>query len=131
MSRKALKTLLIAAELRYKTVYTRQPAISVGGIEMAQSSTKFQPGQSGNPGGRPAVVKTIQALAREHTEEAIQALREALKHPSTRVAAATALLDRGYGRPMQTQQLRVIRSFSDLTDEELRMLEASILAEAD
>jgi hypothetical protein len=91
-------------------------------------ATCFKPGQSGNPLGRPAVVKTLQALARE---QAIQALVAALKHPSTRVSAATALLDRGYGRPIQTQHTRVIRSASDLTDEELAAIIAGGEAEED
>jgi hypothetical protein len=43
----------------------------------------------------------------------------ALKVSGTQVAAAIALLDRGYGRPVQTANVRVIRSLSDLTSEEL------------
>jgi HEAT repeat protein len=77
-------------------------------------------------------VKNLQALAREHTEEAIDALIAALKHPAIRVSAATALLDRGYGRPIQTTSHRVIRSVADLTDQELGALLASEeAAEAD
>jgi hypothetical protein len=88
-------------------------------------ATTFKPGQSGNPGGRPAVLKNLQALAREHTEEAIEALVVALKYPATRVAAATTLLDRGYGRPVQTLNQRIIRSVADLSDEELHSILAS------
>ena len=85
---------------------------------------KFKPGQSGNPGGRPAVVKNIQELARAHTADAIAALVAALKEPRERVAAATALLDRGYGRPEQTHTVRRITRIEDLTDEELANLAA-------
>ena len=56
------------------------------------------PGRSGNPAGRP---KGIEALAREHTAAAIQALVEALKRPKEAVPAAVALLDRGWGKPKQ------------------------------
>jgi len=65
---------------------------------------KFAPGHSGNPTGRPAVVAEITALARAHTAEAINTLVEICQKGSSeaaRVAAANALLDRGYGRPPQ------------------------------
>jgi len=47
----------------------------------------------------------IKSLARTHTESAINVLagimREAESAPAARVAAATALLDRGWGKPTQ------------------------------
>ena len=55
-------------------------------------------GRSGNPAGR---AKGLEALAREHTAEAIAALVAALKRPKEAVPAAVALLDRGWGRPVQ------------------------------
>jgi hypothetical protein len=62
----------------------------------------FQPGQSGNPAGRKKQdERGIQALAREHTAAAINALVLALKSPRERVPAAVALLDRGWGKPVQ------------------------------
>ena len=57
-----------------------------------------------NPGGRPRVNHDIVALARQYTEEALQALHDALKDPRSKVAAAQALLDRGYGRAIQRQE---------------------------
>lgn len=92
---------------------------------------KFKPGQSGNPGGRPTVVKTIQHMAREKTPEVIKALLAALERPRERVAAATVLLAYGYGRPVQATNVRVIRSIQDLTGEELDMLETAALEEAE
>jgi HEAT repeat protein len=68
-------------------------------LAVPRSSTSFQPGQSGNPAGRP---KGIEALAREHTPAAIAALVDALRSPKERVPAAVALLDRGWGKPSQT-----------------------------
>jgi hypothetical protein len=61
----------------------------------------FQPGQSGNPGGMKKGTADIKELARQHAEAAINALVAALDDPKQRVAAATALLDRGYGKPKQ------------------------------
>jgi HEAT repeat protein len=48
----------------------------------------------------------IEALARTYTPEAIKALVSALKEPRERVAAAVALLNRGYGLPGQVVDLR-------------------------
>lgn len=63
----------------------------------------WKPGQSGNPGGRHKGIAEVAAAARECTEVAITALREVAQSgpPAARVAAASALLDRGYGRPQQ------------------------------
>jgi hypothetical protein len=58
-------------------------------------------GVSGNPFGRPRVVADIQDLARQHGPEAILTLVECLKDPKHKVAAAIALLDRGFGRVTQ------------------------------
>lgn len=68
----------------------------------------FKKGQSGNPGGRPAIIladgRTLTDLAREHTAEAVETLVEVAssgESEAARVSAATALLDRGWGRPRQ------------------------------
>ena len=64
---------------------------------------RFKPGQSGNPGGRPKDVGPIKELAKQHTEEAILTLVKGLnfKGERARIAAAEALLDRGWGKPSQ------------------------------
>jgi len=87
---------------------------SEGMVIMAENSGRtakggcgrpFQPGQSGNPGGRPKALAEVRDLARQHTAAAIRALLDVMqssKNPSARVAAATALLDRGWGKATQS-----------------------------
>ena len=66
----------------------------------------FQPGNCANPGGRPKLpedVKHVREIARQYTMDAIDGLLEALKTGSgpAKVAAANALLDRGWGKAEQ------------------------------
>jgi len=94
---------------------------------MAKTRTSFVKGQSGNPAGKPAIAKHIKDLAREHTDEAVQALIKALGNSGERVHAATILLAYGYGRPQQTINVRKIKSIDDLDEEELSILAATPL----
>ena len=74
-------------------------------------------GESGNPGGRPKGLGEIREIARAHTDAAINVLVGVMgddeASPSARVAAASALLDRGWGRPAQTLDLKSQISLSD------------------
>jgi hypothetical protein len=63
---------------------------------------RFEKGHSGNPGGRPKAYGELRDLARQHTDLALQTLVEIAAHgenESARVTAASALLDRGWGKP--------------------------------
>jgi hypothetical protein len=88
----------------------------------------FRKGQSGNPGGRPAVSGELRALARERTPEAMNVLTEIMRDPKTPAAALVSacreLLDRGYGRPDSSVNARIEEvtpepDLENLTDAEL------------
>jgi hypothetical protein len=69
------------------------------------AAPRFQPGQTGNPGGRPKILADVQELARCYTKKAIETLAAIMQNektpPAARVSAASAILDRGYGKPPQ------------------------------
>ena len=63
----------------------------------------FKPGQSGNPAGYSKAYAEFRRACQERTPQSLAALVKALKNPRTAVAAAEAILDRGWGRPAQPQ----------------------------
>jgi hypothetical protein len=79
----------------------------------------FKPGISGNPGGRPKG-KGIAALAREHTDKAMEVLVAGMgdDDPRVRVAAAKEVLDRGWGKPL-TMTADVTKRLDEFTDDDL------------
>ena len=93
-------------------------------------------GQSGNPGGRPKVVGEVRDLAREQTGTAIATLTDICRNgrsESARVAAAVALLDRGWGRAVASTDLTlttVIKPVELMTDEEIMARIAELETEA-
>ena len=93
----------------------------------------------GRPGGcRSSVIPNLVIEARKFSALAVDTLVELTKdnYPgSTRFAAATALLDRGYGRPAQSLDLHlsadaITKRLSDMTDAELAALEQRMIAAA-
>jgi hypothetical protein len=114
-------------------------------------STSFKSGISGNPGGRPKRAQTIEArriivdvkaLARECAPEAISTLEEIMLDPkapsAARIGAATAILDRAFGKPGQAVAVSgAIASFdfTRLSDEDLveykRLLEKVMISDQD
>lgn len=94
---------------------------------MIPNAKKFQPGVSGNPGGRP---KGIAAKAREHADKAVEVLVAGMADQDARVriAAAKEILDRGYGKPL-TMTADVTNKIEDFDDESLDAA-ISVLKEA-
>ena len=68
----------------------------------------FVKGQSGNPGGRPKECAEVKDLAREYGPEAVERPAVLMRGDDPRVAvsACQALLDRGYGKPTQTTDIK-------------------------
>ena len=65
---------------------------------------RFQKGESGNPGGRPALPADIREAFKAKAPQALEVLTRCLQSGDDRIAmmAAQAILDRGYGKPTQS-----------------------------
>lgn len=72
---------------------------------MAKGVKGFPPGTSGNPAGRPKGLDAMIKVAQSHFEEAFACLHAIMmdtkEETKYRIEAATAILDRGYGKPAQ------------------------------
>ena len=68
----------------------------------------FQKGQSGNPGGRSKLPADIREAFKAKAPEALEVLTRCLQSDDDRIAmmAAQAILDRGYGKPTQSIDVR-------------------------
>ena len=82
---------------------------------------KWKPGESGNPRGMDPGIAHVRELARQFTPEAIETLVEIMGDTdatkAARVAAANALLDRGWGKPDQSVSIDGGQSLLSILDE--------------
>lgn len=64
----------------------------------------FQPGQSGNPNGRPKMSPEVKAALEKNTMKAINILIKLMgsKDEDIKLKAANSILDRSLGKPTQT-----------------------------
>ncbi len=100
---------------------------------MRDGKGRWVKGTSGNAGGRPRQLSHVVELARQHTTEAINTLATIVADqkasPSARSAAASVLLDRGWGKPVVPIELPDDRSVEELTTEVVEALVKAQLCE--
>lgn len=87
-------------------------------------ATRFKPGVSGNPNGRPKKAQQIVEKAQDNAEKALEALIKLMGSDDERVklAAAMAILDRGLGKPKQTIEDGRKQEIGDYSTDELRAI---------
>jgi hypothetical protein len=82
-----------------------------------QNLKPWKPGQSGNPKGRPKREFDLAEQARDHAEKSIKTLVDCLtakKAPwKDKIAAASELLDRGFGKASQKLDVNNHFTFSE------------------
>jgi hypothetical protein len=75
--------------------------------KLAPRGKPFQPGKTGNPGGRPKKTeeeRTLEQMCRDKTPDALGVLiqiMESGEQERNRMTAAMAIIERGYGKAVQ------------------------------
>ena len=113
--------------------WKKQDAAAAASEDKPHRPGTFVKGRSGHPEGTTREILdatfTAKRLAAIHRPAAIETLVRELATPgATSVQAAAILLAYSDGRPMQNLQVRTIKDFSDLSDEERAALKASLKA---
>ncbi len=110
-------------------LHVKQMTVETGETEPAKRcfgnpATRFKPGVSGNPNGRPKKAQQIVEKAQDNAEKALKALIDLMGSDDERVklAAAMAILDRGLGKPKQTIDDGRKQEIGDYSTDELRAI---------
>jgi hypothetical protein len=87
-------------------------------------ATRFKPGVSGNPAGRPKKVVDVAALARDGSDKAMAKLIKLIDSESESIAlaAANSVLDRAIGKPKQSIEKTTKKEAADYDAAELLAL---------
>ena len=100
---------------------------------MRDGDGRFLPGTSGNPGGRPRVVGHVRDMAQRHAEAAVEVLAEIMRDSDApapaRIAASVALLDRGFGRPVDQRAMLLLARNADSSAPVTELAMDQLLAE--
>ena len=112
----------------------QEKKINRAGNGRGMYQTLMRPGQSGNPNGRPKKILTAQELferkvkqdlkaaARDYSHEALQTMLDIMRDvnvaPQYRLTAASSILDRSHGKPVNQTEISV-GVYEKLSDAEL------------
>jgi hypothetical protein len=91
------------AVLRFRVMPENRNGTGEHHLALAGEATRFKPGQSGNPGGRPkGLAKTIRARYNDSPLELVEMLdavaRDPDVRPADRIQAVRALIEHGWGK---------------------------------